>query len=514
MPQRIPENLVVVPPDPWSGDSQRGREMIAGVFRFAGQTLEKEDLSWQPEGAKPEWVSALHGFEWLRDLRSAGGDRARRMARDMVANWLFRFRKPDDATAWQPDVTGLRLSSWISFHDFFCASADDEFRKDYFTSLVRQSRFLARALPGGLSGICLMRALKGLAYSGIALEEGEERLEQAFAGILREIKEQILPDGGHISRSPQATFDFMRILVDLRTALTAARLEMPEELQHAIDRVAPAVKFFRHGDGALCQFNGGQESNAHICEATLMQSGARGRAMKALPHCGYEKIAQGRSSLVMDVGLPLASKYADRAHAGLLSFEYAFGKDRVIVNCGSSEMKGKWRELLRSTAAHSTLVVDHRNACQFDDNGLLASRPEVTYKRHEDDDIAMIEASHTGYTPRYGLTHRRCLRLHENGEALLGEDQLIGKSGVHFHVRFHLHPNITASLIQGGDEILLRSRSGMGWRFRAQGAGLGIEDSIYAGEGEVPRRALQIFLNGATGHSPTTVTWELRREKR
>ncbi|MBI1214721.1 MAG: hypothetical protein GC185_02755, partial [Alphaproteobacteria bacterium] len=423
MPQRIPENLIVVPPDPWSGDAQRGRDMIAGVFRFAGQTLAKEGLSWKPEDAKPEWVAELHGFEWLRDLRSAGGDRARRMARDMVANWLFRFRKPGDTTAddtaWRADVTGARISAWISFHDFFCASADDDFRRDYFASLVRQSRYLGKALQGagagGLCGIDLMRALKGLAYSGIALEEGHERLEQAFAVILREMREQILPDGGHISRSPQATFEFMRILVDLRTALSAARLEMPEELQHAIDRVAPAVKFFRHADGALCHFNGGQEGNAHICEATLMQSGARGRAMKSLPHCGYEKIQLGRSSLVMDVGLPLVSRYADRAQAGLLSFEYAFGKDRVIVNCGTSAVKGKWRELLRSTAAHSTMVVDHRNACQFDDAGLLSSRPEIEHRRHEDHDIAMIEASHTGYTPRYGLTHRRCIRLHEAG---------------------------------------------------------------------------------------------------
>lgn len=513
MPPRVPECLLVVPPDPWSGDAQRGRDMIAGAFRFAGQTVSKEDLSWHPVNAKEEWLAELHGFEWLRDLRSAGGDRARRMARDMAANWLFRFRKPEESIAWRPDVVGARLAAWISFHDFFCASADEAFRHDYFSSLVRQARFLEKALPAGLCGLDAMRALKGLAYSGLALEGGEERLEQAFAAILREVREQVLPDGGHISRSPQATFEVMRVLVDLRTALTAARLDMPEELQHAIDRMAPAVKFFRHGDGALCHFNGGQEGNAHICEATLMQSGARGRAMKSLPHCGYEKIQLGRSSLIMDVGLPLSSRYADRAHAGLLSFEYAFGKDRVIVNCGTSAVRGKWRELLRTTAAHSTLTVDHRNACQFEEGGLMSSRPEIAHKSAEEAGIALIEASHTGYMPRYGLTHLRRLRLQDAGETLCGEERLTGKSGVHFNVRFHLHPCITASLIKDGEEILLRARSGMGWRFRAAGAGLGIEDSIYAGEGEVPRRTLQIFLNGVTGHSPTTVTWELMRDK-
>ncbi|MEZ0225885.1 MAG: heparinase II/III family protein [Alphaproteobacteria bacterium] len=512
LPQRIPDHLKVIPPDPWAGDAQRGREIINGVFRFAGQTISKDDLSWEPQGAKPEWVAELHGFEWLRDLRSVGGDRARRMAREMAGNWMTRYDKPHDV-AWRPDVTGARLAAWISFHDFFCSSADDDFRKNYFTSLCKQARHLARGLPGSLNGVSLLRAYKGLAYSGLALDDGAERLEQAFTGILKQISDQILPDGGHISRSPQAAWEFLHILVDLRTALTSAKVEMPEELQHAIDRLAPAVKFFRHGDGALCQFNGAQEGNANICEATLMHSGARGKAMRHMPHSGYEKIALGRSVLFMDTGLPLTSQYADRAHAWLLSLEYSFGKDRVFVNCGTSEVRGKWRDLLRLTAAHSALAVDARNSCVIDQQGLLSGRPHVTCKRHEDPAFVMIDASHNGYMPRFGLTHRRAVRLQENGEVLLGEEHLTGKSGVHFATRFHLHPNIQASLIHDGAEILLRARSGTGWRFRANGGELAIEESVYASEGETPRRTLQIAIHGMTQGSPTSVMWELRREK-
>ena len=119
LPQRVPDHLRATPPDPWSGDAQKGRDIIAGVFRFAGQTIEKDSLSWEPANARPEWVVELHGFEWLRDLRSAGGDRARRMAREMAANWLSRYQKAHDV-AWRPDITGVRIASWISFHDFFC----------------------------------------------------------------------------------------------------------------------------------------------------------------------------------------------------------------------------------------------------------------------------------------------------------------------------------------------------------------------------------------------------------
>lgn len=509
---RVPRRLKCVPPDPWPGDAQRGRDLIAGAFRFAGQTIEREELSWRPASARPEWVAELHGFEWLRDLRSAGSDRARRMAREMVASWLETHQKPDPV-AWRPDVMGARLTSWISFHGLFCAAADDDFRKSYFTSLAKQARHLSRVLPGRLSGLPLMKALKGLAYTGLALEEGAERLEQAFRLILNEIREQVLPDGSHVSRSPQAAFEFLQCLVDLRAALIAARIELPSDIQHAIDRIAPAVKFFRHADGGLSHFNGGQEGNAHLVETTIMHSGARGRAMKALPHCGFERLHLGRSSLIMDTGLPLSSQYAARAHAGALSFEYSYGRDRVIVNCGSSAVAGKWRELLRCTAAHSALVADNRNSCQIDENGLLSGRPDVRAKRVEDADSCAITASHAGYVPRFGLNHLRAVRLLAQGDTLSGEDRLTGKSGVHFAVRFHLHPGIQASLIKDGEEALLRARGGTGWRFSAGGLKLAIEDSVYCGDGETPRRAQQLVLHAVTAGAETRIAWEMRREK-
>lgn len=513
MREEAPKRLTVVPPDPWAGDAQRGRDMLAGIFRFAGQVIARENLSWEPLGAKPEWLYDLHSFEFLRDLRSVGGDRARRMSREMVASWLAHYVKLSGPTA-RPDIIGQRLSSWISFHDFFCASADDAFRESYFVSLLRQAKFLQRVLPGHLSGIPLMRALKGLAYSGITLEGGEERLETAFRHILREIREQILPDGCHISRNPQATFEFLQILVDLRTALTAARLDMPAELQHAIDRIAPALKFFRHGCGALAHFNGAQESNANIIDATLMHSGARGKAMKGLPHGGYEKIYQGRAQLLLDVGLPSSNiRYNDRAHAGLLAFEYSYGKDRVFVNCGSSPFGGTWRDMLRTTAAHSALVVDCRNILHLDDKGHLAEKPDVTCRKSDDGRVAMLEAAHTGYRTRFGVTHRRQVRLQEGGDVLIGADTLSGRSGVPYTLRFHLHPNIQASLVQDGEEILLRARSGTGWRFRAAGAVLAIEDSVHMAQGETPRRSAQIVISGITEGEHMVQEWELRREK-
>lgn len=509
---RAPENLLAVPPDPWPGDAQHGRDMIQGTFHFARKKLERERLSWVPAGVESDWLAELHGFDWLRNLRAVGGDRARRMAREMVASWLDLQDKWDETT-WRADVLGSRISSWIAFHDFFCASADDDFRHRYFTSLTKQARVLSRAVPGRLKGLALQRALKGLAYSGLALEGGEDRLEQAFRLILKQIKAEILPDGGHISRCPQTTLLFLQHLVDLRTALSVARLEVPEKIQHAIDKMTPAVRFFKHGDNSLTLFNGGQELDPALCDLVLTQSGARGKPLKSLPHTGYQRLAMGRALLVVDTGVPLSPIYADRAHAGLLGCEFSFGRERVFVNCGTHTASGRWREALRGTPAHSTVTVEHDNACQFDAQGRLLDAPEVRVNREDTDNVMVLDVSHAGYVERYGVTHRRWMQLADFGEVLSVEEQLSGRSGVDFAVRLHLHPGIQISVIRQGEEALLRARSGTGWRFCVQGAMIEIEESIYCGNGEVPRKTQQIVLRGTTQELSTAISWELRREK-
>lgn len=123
--------------------------------------------------------------------------------------------------------------------------------------------------------------------------------------------------------------------------------------------------------------------------------------MRSLPHGGYERLQLGRSLVLMDTGLPHVSRYSDRAHAGLLSFEYSYGRDRVIVNCGTSAVSGRWRDLLRGTSAHSTVAIDNRNSCQFDEKGSDPSCPDLQAKYHEDDNFVEISGEHKGYVPRF-----------------------------------------------------------------------------------------------------------------
>jgi len=74
-----------------------------------------------------------------------------------------------------------------------------------------------------------------------------------------------------------------------------------------------------------------------------------------------------------------------------------------------------------------------------------------------------------------------------------------------FTVRFHIHPDVRMSRLEGGG-ILLKLPNGEGWRFRAGGGELTVEESIYLG-GETVRRTEQLVLTGQVRDTPAEVAW-------
>src|SRR5690606_22005617 len=109
-------------------------------------------------------------------------------------------------------------------------------------------------------------------------------LSRALAMLQRELAWQILPDGGHIARNPSVHHDVLRDLVAIRQSCLAGGLEMPETLQHAIDRMAPMLRFFRHGDGGLALFHGSREMELGAPDLTLLRADAKGAPLASAPH--------------------------------------------------------------------------------------------------------------------------------------------------------------------------------------------------------------------------------------
>ena len=511
---RAPADLRLRLGERWPGDGKRGAAILAGEIEFAGELVRNPSPVWFPAGAGPGWLAAWHGFGWLGDLIGAGAE-AREAARALIQSWLT------ESAAWQPiawrsDVVGTRVFAWIVHLDEIASrEADRPLRRAMLASLAGQLRHLARTAAWEQSGPARLRALKGLLGGLVALGGTAPRIARVLRAAERELPAQLLPDGGHRSRSPSHQLEVLRDLIDTRAVLRAAHIEPPVVLQDAIDRMAPMLRFFRHGDRRLGLFNNSVEEDGVLVDLVLTRSETKGRAPDQAPDCGFQRLHAGQSLVIVDTGRPPPHGFDREAHAGLLSFELSHGRDRVIVNCGGYRgSKPAWQRAARASAGHSVLVVADTNAVEIRPDGALGPAPGAVRCEHaEEGGHQWIAASHDGYRDQFGLNYARELYLAADGDDLRGEDRLTGGAGIAFAVRFHLHPAVQASLVTDGGAAILRLPGGAVWRLRAAGAELSLGESVYLGSGEA-KKTQQVVLSGVTGPEGAVVRWAVRREPR
>lgn len=421
-----------------------------------------------------------------------------------------------------PGVSGRRVAAWLRHADYLCGDAGGSgavAATRLHGQIARHGRYLWRMLARrDFDGAERIAALKGLYFVTLSIPGARKRLRRLGVLLDAALERQILADGGHYSRSPEVHLAVLRDLIEIADALSATRQEYPNRLQGGIDRMAPMLRLFRHRDGGLALFNDSVEGSREDIDAVLARADVRGKAMPSAPHSGFERLANRRTVVLMDVGAPPPRASGAQAHAGALSFEMSTGRDRLIVNCGAWRGRpGQWDGVAQASAAHSTLVVEDTSSLRFAADGEVRRAPRaVTSTRREIDGAIWIDAEHDGYRTPFNLVHCRRLYLGVDGEDLRGEDRLVPGSGGprearRFAVRFHLHPSVDASLIQGGAAVLLRPPSGTGWYFRADGGTVELAESIYMGRAGDVKRSEQIVITGRIGRDGARVRWALQK---
>jgi len=524
-PVKVPDAPARSFRDLWPGDAARGARLMRGEFEALGTARSLDpthdgDTGWEEDAGPAVWRAAAHGFAWLRDLRQLGTDAARTRARDLTEDWLSRGGNRDMAMA--PEVAAARISAWLGHWDFLAATADDGFRRRLLTRLALDARALSVDLPAEAAHRGALVTLKGVMAAAVALDE-ETWMQRALRFLPGELERQFHSDGCHVERSPGQLLLAVQDLIEIRNLLHGAEVDAPPALSAVLDRACHALRLFKLGDGGLAAFNGTRGDPAALVDLVLTHGQAKGRAPLQLEDGGFHRLQAARAVVVCDAGPPPPSRPkdpatglprgADRfAHAGTLSFEMSVGRERLVVNCGAAPAaESGWRDALRATAAHSTLVIAETNSAELRDEG-LGRRPErVEAERHEAEGAQWLDAAHDGWRRNFRAVHRRRLYLAGNGEDLRGEDILeMGEQGTplpSFLVRFHLHPDVVADTQEDGEAVLMRLPSGQGWRLRSKGARATLEESVHlAGEA---RRSSQVVLRADAGSD--TVQWAITR---
>ena len=124
--------------------------------------------------------------------------------------------------------------------------------------------------------------------------------------------------------------------------------------------MAPMIRFFRHGDGALALFNGGTRKR---CAHDRRPAGARRGARTAFRPCPpFRLSASGGGTHAGRCSIAARRRPAPSrcdAHAGCLAFELSSGAaaHRRQLRRGGGPSQRKWDDALRATAAHSTVTL-------------------------------------------------------------------------------------------------------------------------------------------------------------
>ena len=517
------------------GHYARGRQLLAGNFLFSGHLLEAPGASiWDAAARVDTSTNDAHGFTWLDDLAAVGDPKARHRAQAWLAEWISRYGAGRGA-GWTPDITGRRLMRWIAHGFFLLRGADKAASNAYFKSAAQQAIFLSRRWQAARPGLPRFEALAGMIYAGLSLEGMERRVAPALSVLTRDCKVQIGPDGEIPSRNPEELLEVLTLLTWVETALRGADHDVPEALMSAIARIAPTLRAMRHADGSLARFHGGGKGLEGWLDQALAASGQLQQPETGL-HMGYGRLSAGRTTVIVDAAVPPDGVYAADAHASTLAMELTSGRRPLIVNCGAGSSFGpEWRRAGRATPSHSTLTIEGLSSSRIVTSAqgveMLTDCPtEVQSDFSTLGDGTRIAAAHDGYRASHGLTHVRTLDLSQDGRAVAGEDLLTtldpedepafnraldaeNLQGIPWSVRFHLHPEVEASVDLGGAAVSLTQKSGEIWVFRQDGAqDMGLEASVYLENGRLrPRATQQVVLSGRTMSYATRVRWSLSK---
>ena len=232
------------------------------------ETLDCEgelDEIWDRASPGSALYSFLQEFSWLRHLNALGvGGKA--PARTLMKAWLERYEKwsPD---AWEPATTAVRLVNLCCYAPLILEGTDALWRSRVLTSMARQTRHLARSAHRAQARYDRLMTALGLAIAGFCLPGCEKPAERGLELVRREIRLQMLPDGGHISRNPSRQLSIVLRLQTILRVMQARELSAPGYLRHAAARANAIVRLFRCADGRLAVFNGGVEDDGNAVTA-------------------------------------------------------------------------------------------------------------------------------------------------------------------------------------------------------------------------------------------------------
>ena len=469
---------------------------------------------WNNQNLKLKDYNNLNSFFWLfsLDLKSS-----KKNTQNIILQWIKKNNRYNSKN-WKIDITAKRIISWISNSKLTYEDGNTSYKESFNAIIKKQTNHLINEIDKSEWIDDKMIGCAAIILSGLSYHNKDEYLNYGLNLLKKIIKFSFDNDGFPKSRNIRQLNFYLKYFILIREWLNESQNEIPEYLDENIYYLGQAYAFIWKNNKKNILFNGNHDINNFEFDQYLKRLGYNFKN-QSNELGGYAIVYNKKISLIMDVGSSPDKKFSQNYQAGALSFEIISSGKKLICNSGYYQnFNHKLNELSKSTATHSTLVLNDTSSCKFNNNsnstsmisqGLKIVKKSVVFEKN----YWKITAAHDGYLKQYGVIHDREVEFYPEQIKFIGHDKIVSKNNIKnlkFEIRFHLEPNVKVMKTQNNKSILI-DLDGEGWKFTSSDSVINIENGLYLGKKNSFIDNQNIFISGMTIGENQTIKWEITK---
>ena len=490
--------------------------LLSSLINYQNKKYKIDELDfniiWE-NSSKSREFKKLNNFFWFFSLDLKSSKKSTQL---VISNWIHKnsnYKKE----SWEFDVTAKRIISWLSNHHLTYNESNDEYKLIFNHMIQKQTNHLINEIKSSKSLEDKIIGCSAIILVGLSYKIEKNYLNFGLNFLKKIIKHSIDNQGFSRSRNIRQQIFYLKYFILIREWFKESLFEVPEHIDETIYYLGQAYSYFWQNTQVNLLFNGNNNSNNQDFDNYLKRLGYKFKNENK-DYCGYTILQNKKICLVMDTGSSPEFKYSKDYQSGALSFEIVSNGKKLISNCGYYK-KGnqKLNQLSKSSATHSTLVIDDNSSCKFlqkKDMWILKTGLKITEKKSiYEKNYWKITAAHDGYLKKYNSIHKRNIEFYPEQMTFIGIDQIIKKktnNNYKFEIRFHLEPNIRLMKTQDNKSILIELDE-EGWKFTCDNYDINIDNGLYFGDKNSYIENQNIFISGISNSNEENIKWEIKK---
>ena len=489
--------------------------LLNSLIKYDKKKINIENYSlnkiWNNKNLKKKDYKNLNSFFWLfsLDLKSSKKD-----TQNVILQWIDKNHRYD-SKSWEVDIVAKRIIAWTSNSRLTYEDSSTDYKVKFNSVIKKQINYLINEIEISELADDKIIGCAAIILTGLSYQDKNNYLDIGLNLLRKLVKFSFDNDGFPKSRNIRQLYFYLKYFILIREWFKESQSEIPDFINENIYYLGQAYAFSWQNNKVDILFNGNHETNNIDFDHYLKKLGYSFKN-QSNELGGYVALNSKKISLLMDVGSSPDKKFSSNYQAGALSFEIISNGKKLICNSGYFQKHGhQLNKLSKSSAIHSTLILDDRSSCKFNktenkiSHGLKILKKNIVFEKN----YWKINAAHDGYIRQYGIIHEREIEFYPEQKKFVGHDKIISKNSIKnlkFEIRFHLEPNVKVMKTQDNKSILI-DLDGEGWKFNSNNSDMNIDNGLYFGKKDSFIDNQNIVISGMTNDENQTIKWEITK---